>query len=531
MTTTLVTCFYEIRSKFPKERYMRWASEYMRLQAPIVLFTSADLAPLFKHMRGDLPIHIVVRPFEELDSWLLYKDLWIMHHEKDCEAQIHSPELYALWANKAFFVKEAVKENPFKTNHFFWCDIGAFREPIVDQNILDHFPLASRFPVDRILISSVAPLRTGETDFEHVDRIVGGLWGGTGEACLRWLAAYESMLLLYKQRGKFAGKDQSVMLSAYLANPTVATIVKPNIQMNIWFYLTRLLSDISVPFEPDPSYVMEHLEKPSVSVRIMGGLGNQLFQIATAYAYARKHNYRLVLPLKKQEEDRRSLYWDTLLYRFKHILQEHVNYPVLYEKIHHVYSEFPAIPNIKLEGYFQSLLYFKNYLPELRDLFAPSGFVVRNIQLKYEELLSQKDRVVVVHARRGDYLTSAWNISVHGPLSVTYYFNSMELMKTYVSDPIYLLCSDEPMYWIENMAALPELQTHQFHILNDEDDIHTLALLSQFKHFIVANSTFSLWAATLAHAKHVIAPKQWYGPRGPAYFAELFDPSWILIHQ
>lgn len=530
MATTLVTCFYEIPSKFPKERYLRWASEYMRLKSPIVLFTSAEWVPKFKQMRGDLPIHIVVRPFEELDSWFLYKDLWIMHHEKDREAHIHSPQLYALWANKAFFVKEAIALNPFETTHFFWCDIGAFRETIADQKIIDNFPLAARFPTDRILMSSVAPLRAGESDFEHVDRIVGGLWGGTGEACLRWLAAYESMLLVYKQRGKFAGKDQSVMLSAYLADPNVATIVKPNIpHMDIWFYLTRLLSNTSVPFEPDPSYAVEPIDKQCVSVRIMGGLGNQLFQIATAYAHARKHNYRLVLPLKKQEEDRRPLYWDTLLYRFKHTLQEHIHYPVLYEKIHHVFSEFPVIPNIKLEGYFQSLLYFKDYLADLRDLFAPSGAVLRHIQLKYEELLSQKDRVVVVHARRGDYLTSEWNISVHGPLPVTYYFNSMTRMKTCVRDPIYLLCSDEPMYWIENMAALSELQTQPFHILSDEDDIHTLALLSQFKNFIVANSTFSWWAATLANADCVIAPKQWYGPRGPTYFAELFDPSWIRI--
>jgi hypothetical protein len=529
MKTTLVTCFYAIRSKFPRETYLQWAAEYMRLKSPIVLFTTAEYAPLFKSMRGSLPIHIIVRPFEELDSVLLYKDIWESHYALDHEARIHSPELYALWANKAFFVKEAIQTNPFGTQHYFWCDIGAFRTPITDPKILSNFPLASRFPNDRILLSSVARLKAGDSDFQHVDRIVGGLWGGTGDACLRWLAAYESMLIDYSARGKFAGKDQSIMLSAYLANPEVATVALPTVSdIDPWFYLTRLLSDPAVCFEQDISYNLNKSDQ-CVSVRIMGGLGNQLFQIAAAYSHAKCHGYSLVLPRYKQEEDNRSLYWDTVLYRFVHLLTDSVNHPIVYEKKHHVYSEFPGVPNIKLEGYFQSLLYFKKYLPDLRKLFAPSGSVLRTLSLKYEELLSAKERVVVVHARRGDYVSNAWNVIYHGPLPVSYYVKSMEAMKSYVADPIYLLCSDEPQYWIETMASLSELLTQPFHILCDEDEIYTLALLCQFQHFILANSTFSWWAAVLSQSKHVIAPKAWYGPKGPSYVKELYDPCWEIV--
>ena len=529
MRTTLVTCFYAIRSKFPRELYLRWASEYMRLKSPIVLFTTAEYASTFKQLRGDLPIHIIVRPFKELDSVLLYKDIWESHYALDREARIHSPELYAIWANKAFFVKEAIQINPFKTQHYFWCDIGAFRTPITDSNIINNFPLASRFPDDRIVLSSVARLKPGESDFEHVDRLVGGLWGGNSTACLRWLAAYESMLIQYKTRGKFAGKDQSVMLSAYISNPNIAIVVKPNVaDIDPWFYLTRLFSDASVPFEPDTSYNISRSEK-CISVRVMGGLGNQFFLIAAAYAHARRNGYDLVLPRYKQTNDRRALYWGSVLSRFCHLLSDTINYPTVYETKEHVYSELPSIPNIKLEGYFQSPLYFKQYLPDIRALFAPSGSVLRKLSLKYEELLAEKDRVVVVHARRGDYLSSPWTIAYHGPLPTEYYADSMKKMNTYIERPIYVLCSDDNMFWVDNIALFPELMIHTFHILNDEDDVDTMALLSQFHNFIMANSTFSWWATVLANTRHVIAPKAWYGPRGPSNYSELYDPSWERI--
>ena len=222
MATTLVTCYYPLRSKYPDAQYIQWARTFLQLDASIVLFTEPALAPLFRsiheqqHAQQQQHAHhaggatnklcILEVPFEQLDAWTLWKEQWIQQHELDPEKNIHSPELYAIWAQKAFFVKKAVDLNPFKTEFFFWCDIGAFREGSLNPVVQTSFPDSRFLLADRILFSSVAPLAPDDFlrgpdgikgDFLRVDRLVGGLWGGGAAGCVRWLAAYRSMLERY----------------------------------------------------------------------------------------------------------------------------------------------------------------------------------------------------------------------------------------------------------------------------------------------------------------------------------------------
>ncbi len=138
--TTLVTAFYPIKSKFPSEQYMKWAENFMRLQAPVVLFTTRELVPLFRNLRERVrggPLHTIALPFEELDTWVLYEREWRKAHELDHEREYHTPELYAIWAQKAFFVERAILANVFDTEYFFWCDIGAFRSQQIVSNIVN----------------------------------------------------------------------------------------------------------------------------------------------------------------------------------------------------------------------------------------------------------------------------------------------------------------------------------------------------------------------------------------------------------
>jgi hypothetical protein len=517
----------------------------MKLEAPIVLFTSAEMVDILKTMRGDRPLYCIVRPFEQIDSWILYQDEWKAQHALDPEASIHSPELYAIWAAKPFFVNEAITVNPFQAEKFFWCDIGVFREGEPDIQILQNFPLASRLPTDRILLNSVLPLNDDDVvtrpdgiygDFLRRDRIVGGLWGGDKHGCKRWLAAYESMLIRYFTAGRFAGKDQSVMLSALLENPTLATVVRCNTAGNPWFHLTRLLSNPTIQFELDSSYIVTRSEPP-VSIQILGGLGNQMFQIAAAFAYARRHGGKFLLEEAKRHSDRRAIYWDSALYRFYHVLGDRIDEKPLakmYDRASTVFTNIPPLPpqGLWIEGYFQTGLYFAEIRREMLYLMQPSASVLRHIHDTFSELLAEADRVVVVHCRRTDYCESDWNIRFHGPLSVEYYRTAMERMCSEIADPVFLLCGDDPLFWVNNMNELPALKTHKFHMMTNESDINTLALLQQFSHFIIANSSFSWWAANLAslHKKpRVIAPAQWFGPAGPTRYEDVYDPSWEKV--
>jgi hypothetical protein len=258
--TTVVTSFYPIKSKRSPDQYMDYAKTFMKLSAPIVLFTDESYAERLRAMRpAHLQLNVVVRPFEELDTWKLYKSEWVKHHSMDHETY-HSPELYSVWSQKAFFVDEVVKSNPFQTTTFYWCDIGAFRDPDISPSILYSFPradiLSSISPA--ILLHSVNSLTKEDIetgDFKHVDRIAGGLWGGTALACKRWKKAYQEMLEQYFSKNIFAGKDQSVMLSTYLADPSLAVIVQPTSQ-NKWFFQQDLLSSANASFEKDQTYLL-----------------------------------------------------------------------------------------------------------------------------------------------------------------------------------------------------------------------------------------------------------------------------------
>ena len=252
---SIVSAYYPIKSKFNKNKYMEWGKTFMKLEAPIIFFTEEALVEELSVLREHRPIRFITIPFEELDTWK-YKDNWIENYTRDPE-RYHTPELYAIWAQKAFFVERAITRNDFHTDYFFWCDFGAFRDPHINAVVLNTFP-STRYFKDKLILQSMEDLKKSDIngiDFYDV-RLVGGLWGGSISACLEWKKAYQIMLEKYFKNGRFAGKDQTVMLSTYLENRNLATIVmctKNNIDS--WFFLEYLLSDINEEFRMNETYL------------------------------------------------------------------------------------------------------------------------------------------------------------------------------------------------------------------------------------------------------------------------------------
>ena len=271
MACTIVTAFYPIKSKFPTATYLDWCKTFLQLEAPIVLFTDASLAQTFMDLRGNRPIRILTAPFESLALWVMYENQWKQNHTMDPEAFRHTPELYTIWAQKALFVEKAIEYNPFQTDYFFWCDIGAFRDPTISPTILQTFPTTRYLPKDRIVMQSMGNLEESDkymrpdgiygeciTSSWNEVRLVGGLWGGHRDGCLKWSQAYQAMLGKYFAAGRFAGKDQQVMLSTYLDNPSLAYIVQPTTTgIDNWFFFEHLLSDLPNRYELNPTYIIQ----------------------------------------------------------------------------------------------------------------------------------------------------------------------------------------------------------------------------------------------------------------------------------
>ena len=258
-----------------------------------------------------------------------------------------------------------------------------------------------------------------------------------------------------------------------------------------------------------------------VSVNIMGGLGNQLFQIAAAYAYAKKQNGILQI-VKKLDNGNRPVYWDSVLKKIEpylvNILPDLEHWS---EKDATVYTEIGPLlsPGKYLHGYLQSSKYF-NDCSEIKELFTDDTRTDQ-MKTKYKFLCDNKERVIVVHARRTDYITFK---EVHGPLDVCYYKKALDQMLPKIDNPILVLTSDDNSFWDE----IPDIKKYNCVIIHDTD-INTFYLLQQFNNFIMANSSFIWWVVWLSNAKNVIAPSKWFGPQGPHNYEDIYEPNWIRI--
>jgi len=266
-----------------------------------------------------------------------------------------------------------------------------------------------------------------------------------------------------------------------------------------------------------------------VSVNILGGLGNQLFQIATAYAYSRREKAALQLE-HIQTNGNRPLYWDSILHHMHPYLVPFLpSLPSWYEPGPTKFGEIGPLspPGMYLRGYLQSSKYFYNdeIKEEIRELFQAPSHLIEQVKTKYKDLIDQKDRVVIVHCRRTDYITYQ---HVHGPLTAGYYKEAIRRMMEKVENPIFLLCGDDSSFWNEIREEIRPVWEHSHQIL-DETDVNTFILLQQFQNVIMANSTFIWWTTWLSKAKHVVAPSQWFGPAGPREWEDIYEASWDRV--
>lgn len=266
----------------------------------------------------------------------------------------------------------------------------------------------------------------------------------------------------------------------------------------------------------------------AVSVELTGylgkqyHLGNHFFEIAAAYSYARRHGRTLCLPTRGQgtEPYIYSGYFENCL-PFVRDLEGPI---ARYSEPAFSYTKIPSteLPQVCLQGYFQSERYFAEYKLEIRRLFQPSPSISIKGNERWGSLLNSPESSVLVHARRGDYLKAA---AFHNPLPLQYFLNAMAEMRKQIVSPTFILMSDEPEFWKDLSGDV--------HIIDEKDPEVALYIMSQFKHYIIANSTFSWWASYLSihQGGVVVAPSQWFGPSGHRDTADIYRKEMIRVDQ
>lgn len=269
------------------------------------------------------------------------------------------------------------------------------------------------------------------------------------------------------------------------------------------------------------------------TIVFLGGLGNQMFQYAmvlalrnrgffvsvdtSMYSYIHMHNgYELkrVFGIDEIVINKQGLHilWIRYINRYKpqmFCVVDANQYDETVFKANHKY----------IVGYWQDERYFKNVENLIREKFVFQNIDERNLKLAVEMLSCNS---VSLHIRRGDYASS--NMSLLGN---DYYEKAVSYIKRNVESPLFYIFSDDK-HEAERIAEKCRITYQLIDNNRGNDSYKDMYLMSQCKHNVIANSSFSWWGAWLnANAdKLVIAPKVWI-ERKPDFKPQCKD--WILI--
>lgn len=258
-----------------------------------------------------------------------------------------------------------------------------------------------------------------------------------------------------------------------------------------------------------------------ISTKLQGGLGNQMFQIAAAYSLAKKNNdsygFNFNDCFTPQQGNTSEKYVNNI---FKKIPNTSTNqFTNHYLEPFFAFKEIPYKPNLYMTGSFQSEKYFDNCKEEIVNLFDLSDIDISSVK---NSLDFNNNTFTSVHIRRGDYL-NGHNLEFHSPSSKGYYLKAMSLFP----NSKFIFFSDD-MNWVRENFAGDNIFYSPFN-----DELQDFKLMSECHNNIIANSTFSWWAAYLNKNtnKVVVGPKRWFGPAGHKDTQDVIPQNWVIINE
>jgi hypothetical protein len=284
-----------------------------------------------------------------------------------------------------------------------------------------------------------------------------------------------------------------------------------------------------------------------ITIQLIGGLGNQLFQIFAVLALARQvgHTARFVYQPALPGATRPK-YWDTLLtslaathtVRNIDLTERCVHHvPELTFRFHNIAmppcatdADSDARDIVLLDGYYQSSKYFFGNFAEMD---ADVGLAAARAKVA-SEIGPGLEGCVALHFRLGDYKSKP---RVHPIATRTYYRESLALIAGVMARDDFAVayfCEDEDVVEVADMVreladAFPNARFAREGA--GMPDWRQMLAMSLCAHHVIANSTFSWWAAYLNDnpSKIVCYPRTWFGPDAPLDTADLCPTEWIYI--
>lgn len=252
-----------------------------------------------------------------------------------------------------------------------------------------------------------------------------------------------------------------------------------------------------------------------ITIRLLGGMGNQLFQKAYGIAldakgYDVQYDVSQLVPNTHREYSLDGFASDTRLGQGEE--------PVVSEDGMRYQERYMNPPETcTLVGYWQTEQYFKNVIPKvLRDFRF--RFPMRSLAEHWlDEIRHSCCDSAFLHVRRQDYVGLQ---QVHGMPSIQYYLDAVKVLPAHTA--VYVFSDD--ISWCREAFA-----DYRFHFIEGTNKFEDLQLMKACKHAILANSSFSWWGAWLGDDQEnrtVIAPKRWFNPTAGIDDTDIVPTRW-----
>ncbi len=270
-------------------------------------------------------------------------------------------------------------------------------------------------------------------------------------------------------------------------------------------------------------------------IKVIGGLGNQMFQFALATSLKKAfpherilldlkdfHGYRIhngfelphIFNIDYQEATWKDIFKVsypignyTLSRFFKKFLPPRKSMIIENDPKDIIPSVFDDDRDLYYDGYWQHEFYFKHLAEQMRHIYTfPKLKDDKNLQVVSE---IEGKNSVSIHIRRGDYLTNPLFKDI---CNLNYYQEAIQYMNAYIKPDVYCVFSDDMDWCKTHLSTFLDFEKCIFIDWNKSKDSYIdMQLISMCKHNIIANSTFSWWGAWLNTNpdKTVIAPKKW----------------------
>ena len=291
-----------------------------------------------------------------------------------------------------------------------------------------------------------------------------------------------------------------------------------------------------------------------VITNLIGGLGNQMFQYAAGRALSLEYGVPLRLDGSgfaaydlhqgfelgrvfkgafeiADEADVRSI----LGWQYSPVIRRVVSRSsmaafrrnsLVIEPHFHYWHGIKDVPDdCYLTGYWQSENYFLKAAEQIREDFSFRPLLENKNADLAKEISSSN--AVSLHVRRGDYINVSKNVAVYETCSLDYYRLAIQHVVGIVKKPQLFVFSDD-IEWVKANLKTEHPCIYVDHNHGSES-YNDMRLMSQCRHNIIANSSFSWWGAWLNPNpdKIVVAPKRWFANGTDT--RDLIPQSWVRL--